>query len=187
VGRTRSAAAARARLERMVECSCAILARTRPIHTVIRGAADKEVFASVLGRRLLQERLTNQTERVRRYLAEDLRPGLSVEEAGQRYCALASPELFYLLTVELGWTADQYRRWLSELLIAQLLGPADQHRPDSRISAKRSSRNSLGLTMRFRLCPPILRNGAKCCPRDAPVIHSSRQTHRRVRPHRPDQ
>lgn len=114
---------ARERLERMVECSCAILARTRPIHSVIRGAADKEAFAAALGKRLLHKRLTSQTERVRRYLAEDLRPGLSVEEAGQRYCALASPELYYLLTVELGWTADQHRRWLGELLVTELLGP----------------------------------------------------------------
>jgi hypothetical protein len=34
---------------------------------------------------------------------------------------LASPELFYLLTVELGWTADQHRAWLTELLKSALL------------------------------------------------------------------
>ena len=86
------------RLEKMVEYSCRILARTRPIHAIIRGAADKEAFAAALGRRLLQERLPNQTERIRHYLGEDLRPGLSVAEAGERYCALASPELYHLLT-----------------------------------------------------------------------------------------
>ena len=36
-----------------------------PIHAIIRGAADKEAFAAALGRRLLEERLTNQTERIR--------------------------------------------------------------------------------------------------------------------------
>jgi AcrR family transcriptional regulator len=111
------------RLEKMVEYSCGILARTRPIHAVIRGAADKEAFAAALGRRLLQDRLTNQTERIRRHLRGHLRKGLSVSEAGQRYCALASPELYYLLTIEFGWTADQHRKWLIELLEAQLLGP----------------------------------------------------------------
>ena len=39
------------RLAKMVEYSCGILARTRPIHAVIRGAADKEAFAAALGRR----------------------------------------------------------------------------------------------------------------------------------------
>jgi AcrR family transcriptional regulator len=111
------------RLEKMVEYSCRILARTRPIHAVIRGAADKEAFAAVLGRRLLHDRLTAQTERVRQYLGDDLRPGLSADQAGQRYCVLASPELYHLLTVELEWTIDEHRAWLTELLKTELLAP----------------------------------------------------------------
>ena len=79
------------RLARMVDYSCEILARTRPVHAVIRGAADKEAFAAALVRRRLQDRLAAQTERIARFLAEGLRPGLSVEGAGQRYCVLASP------------------------------------------------------------------------------------------------
>jgi AcrR family transcriptional regulator len=110
------------RLDRMVEYSCRILARTRPIHAIVRGAADSEPFASALGRRLLDERLSNQTERIRCYLDNELRPGLSLAESGERYCALASPELYYLLTVELGWTAEQHKSWLTELLRAELLG-----------------------------------------------------------------
>jgi AcrR family transcriptional regulator len=116
---------ARERLARMVEYSCRILARTRPIHSVIRGAADKEAFAADLGSRLLHDRLASQTERVRRYLVDDLRPDVSVSEAGQRYCALVSPELYYLLTVELGWTAEQHRTWLVDLLATELLAPRD--------------------------------------------------------------
>jgi AcrR family transcriptional regulator len=110
------------RLERMVGYSCEILARTRPLHAVIRGAADKEAFAADLGRRLLQDRLASQTERIQAHLARDLRPGLSPEQAGERYCVLASPDLYYLLTVELGWTAEQHRSWLTELLKTELLG-----------------------------------------------------------------
>jgi AcrR family transcriptional regulator len=117
------------RLEKMVVYSCRILARTRPIHAVIRGAADKETFAAALGRRLLQDRLTAQTERIRNYLYDDLRPGLSLEQAGQRYCALASPELYYLLTVELGWTADEHRSWLTDLLTTELLAPRTARPP----------------------------------------------------------
>ena len=117
------------RLEKMVDYSCRILARTRPIHAVIRGAADKEAFAAVLGRRLLHDRLTAQTERIRKYLGDDLRAGLSVDQAGQRYCALASPELYQLLTVELGWTADQHRSWLADLLKTELLTPRTARPP----------------------------------------------------------
>jgi AcrR family transcriptional regulator len=110
------------RLEKMVEFSCRILARTRPIHAIIRGAADKEAFAAELGRRLLHDRLAAQTARIGRHLGDDLRPGLSVAEAGQRYCALASPELYHLLTVELAWGAQQHQRWLTQLLDSELLG-----------------------------------------------------------------
>jgi AcrR family transcriptional regulator len=116
-------AGARERLEMLVDYSCRILARTRPLHRVIRGAADKEPFAADLGRRLLADRLSAQTERIATYLAADLRAGLSVEEAGQRYCVLASPELYYLLTAELGWTADEHREWLTSLLAKDLLAP----------------------------------------------------------------
>ena len=111
------------RLEKIVAYSCRILARTRPIHVVIRGAADKEAFAAALGKRLLDERVTNQTERIRQHLGGHLREGLSVSEAGQRYCALTSPELYNTLTVEFGWTADQHRTWLTDLLKTELLEP----------------------------------------------------------------
>jgi AcrR family transcriptional regulator len=111
------------RLEKMVDYSCRILARTRPIHAVIRGAADKEAFAAGLGHRLLHDRLAAQTERIRKYLGDDLRPGLSADQAGERYCVLASPELYHLLTVEVGWTADQHRSWLTDLLTTELLAP----------------------------------------------------------------
>jgi AcrR family transcriptional regulator len=120
---------ARERLARLVEHSCGILARTRPIHAVIRGAADKEAFAATLGRRLLQDRLAAQTERIRTHLRDDLRPGMTVIEAGQRYCALASPDLYHLLVSELGWTPAQHRKWLTQLLEAELLGPGAA-RPD---------------------------------------------------------
>ena len=63
------------RLAMMVDYSCAILARTRPIHTVIRGAADKEAFAATLSSRLLKDRLKAQTERIRRHLGDDLLEG----------------------------------------------------------------------------------------------------------------
>ena len=78
------------RLEKLVEFSCQILARTRPIHAIIRGAADKEAFAAASNGACSRERLTAQTERIRRYIGEALRPELSIAMAGERYCALAS-------------------------------------------------------------------------------------------------
>jgi AcrR family transcriptional regulator len=118
-------ASAHERLDAMVDYSCRILLRTQPIHAIIRGAADNEAFAAELGHRLLQERLANQTERIRHYVKDDLRPELSVAEAGQRYCVLASPELYHLFTVELGWTAEQHQRWLTQVVHHDLIETTD--------------------------------------------------------------
>ena len=114
---------ARQRLRRMVEHTCLTVARTSAIHAIIRGAADKEPFAVELRTQLFQERLRAQTERIRRFLKNDLRPGLSVTEAGQAYSTLTGPELYHLQTVDLGWTPKQHQTWLTRLLEAEFLGP----------------------------------------------------------------
>jgi hypothetical protein len=36
---------------------------------------------------------------------------------------LANPGLYFLLTVELGWTAEQHTGWLTDLLKTELLAP----------------------------------------------------------------
>jgi AcrR family transcriptional regulator len=128
------------RLERMVEYSCRILSRTRPIHAVIRGAADKEAFAAALARRLLHERVTNQTDRIGQHLGDQLRQGLSLAEAGQRYCALTSPELYQMLTIEFGWTPDRHRKWVTDLLQAELLAPHPAPPPPPASASRRRRR-----------------------------------------------
>ena len=114
---------ARHRLHRWVEYSCRVLARTSPIHAIIRGAADGDPFAAELRSRLLQRRLDGQTAIVGEFFAGALRPGLALEDAGERFCALSSPELHHLLVVELGWPAERHEAWLTRLLETELLGP----------------------------------------------------------------
>ena len=111
------------RLREWVRYSCQVLARTSPVHAVIRGAADSDAFAAGLRRRLLQRRLDGQTATVRAYLDGALRSGLSIEEAGERFCALSSPELYHLLVAELGWPPGRHEAWLTQLLEAELLSP----------------------------------------------------------------
>src|SRR5947199_10349583 len=87
------------------------LARTSPIHAVIRGAADGEPFAVELRVRLLRYRRAHITASLQRYVGADLRSGLTAKQAGERACALMSPEMFTLLTVEL---LDQWWCWTAE-------------------------------------------------------------------------
>ncbi len=89
---------------------------------VATDSLDGSGSSRIRGGQLLQERLANQTERIRRYLGHELKAGLPVTEAGERFCALASPDLYHLLTIELHWTADHHQTWLTKLLHTELLG-----------------------------------------------------------------
>jgi AcrR family transcriptional regulator len=111
----------RARLTRLVELSCHVLAATSPVHAVIRGAADGHPHAAELRARMLAVRLEVQAGNVKAHLAGALRKGLSADEAAQRYSALLSPELYHLLTVEQRWPAHSYQTWVDDLLHADLL------------------------------------------------------------------
>jgi AcrR family transcriptional regulator len=110
------------RLRAYVRFSCDVLARTSPIHKVIRGASDGEPFAVELRARLLRERLESNTKRLRQFVGEALRPGVPLDVAAERYCALSSPEMHHLMTVELGWSQQAYEEWLASLAEAELLG-----------------------------------------------------------------
>ncbi len=50
-----------------------------------------------------------------------LKPGLSLESATDTLWALASPEMYRLLTHERGWTAQQFEDWLTETTTTLLL------------------------------------------------------------------
>jgi hypothetical protein len=54
-------------------------------------------------------------------LRSDLRAGLTPGAALDRYVACTLPETYRTLVLERGWSPDQYQRWLTELLLAQLL------------------------------------------------------------------
>jgi AcrR family transcriptional regulator len=110
------------RLQAYVAACCGVLARTRPIHAVIRGALGSEAFVGELRTRLFQTRLERNTAHLRTYIGDDLRPGLTLREAAQRYFAIASPELYDLMTQQLGWSVAHHQRWLTETAARDLLG-----------------------------------------------------------------
>jgi AcrR family transcriptional regulator len=50
-----------------------------------------------------------------------LKDGLTIEEAGATYSALANPQNFQMLTSTIGWSPDNFERWLGDCLIRLLL------------------------------------------------------------------
>src|SRR4029453_173481 len=107
---------------RLIELSCETLARTSPVHAVLRGAADGHPFAAELCAPMLLLRLQIQTPNLQTYLGTSLRPGLTVKQADERYSALLSPELYHLLTVDHRWPTRRYASWVADLLDHDLLG-----------------------------------------------------------------
>lgn len=115
----------RQRLRALAHLTRTILDRAGPIHAIIRSAAASGPEMADLRLAHQEERLAAQTEFVRLVAAAGpLRDGLTVEEGGERYWILASPELHHILTAERGWSQDRYESWLAAALTAQLL-PCD--------------------------------------------------------------
>jgi AcrR family transcriptional regulator len=54
-------------------------------------------------------------------IAEHLGPGVTRDEAVDRYLALVLPEVYRTLVLERGWTIDRYETWLAHTLVQQLL------------------------------------------------------------------
>jgi AcrR family transcriptional regulator len=94
--------------------SRAIFVRVAPIMSVVRDAASVDAA-------MAEQWEVNQRQRAiaHRRLAElldekhALRRDLTVERAADVIFALISPELFLLLTVERGWSAEEWEKWIT--------------------------------------------------------------------------
>jgi len=88
------------RLDRLVELSCETLARISPVHTVLR--ARRTAIPSPPGcpPACSGPGCRSRPATWRPTSAESLRPGLTLDQAAERYSALVSRELYHLLTVE---------------------------------------------------------------------------------------
>jgi AcrR family transcriptional regulator len=98
--------------------------RTAPIYRILVSAAASDPDAAALLDELTQERHQGQ-RLVARALARThaLRPELRERDAADIIHALMSPEVYRLLVVDRGWRPERYERWLTEILIDQLLPP----------------------------------------------------------------
>jgi AcrR family transcriptional regulator len=92
-----------------------IQARMAPLHIALRDASSTEPEAEQVWRQISERRAANM-----RRLVEDLkgtgrlRRDLSVGQAADVVWATNSAELYVMLTVERGWSATRYERWLAD-------------------------------------------------------------------------
>lgn len=99
-----------------------LMARTAPVHRILTEAARSDREAASLLAEIARQRHEGQ-RRIARSLARSgaLRPGLRERDAADVLHALASPEVYGLLVIDRGWSAERYQEWLTEILIDQLL------------------------------------------------------------------
>ncbi len=99
-----------------------LMARVGPVHRILADAARSDEDAASLLGEIARQRHEGQ-RRVARSLARSfaLRPGLRERAAGDIIHAIASPEVYGLLVLDRGWSAERYEKWLRSILIEQLL------------------------------------------------------------------
>ena len=115
---------AHAALELLAERAVGILARAAPIYDVVRRAASDPEIAELLtanraARRSDQRRLIELLG-----AAGHLRPGLDVETAADILYGLLNEEVFLLLTADCGWSTEQFGRWVTAVLVHELVRDA---------------------------------------------------------------
>jgi AcrR family transcriptional regulator len=99
-----------------------VMARAAPVHRILADAARSDEDAASLLVDIARQRQEGQ-RRIARSLARShaLRPGLREGDAADIIHALASPEVYGLLVLDRGWSAERYENWLRAILIDQLL------------------------------------------------------------------
>lgn len=102
-----------------------VLDRSASLQRILRSAAAADPDAAELLATINEQRWKGQS-RIAKGLAERraLRRGLSERQAADLIYAIMSPEIHHLLTVDRGWSADEYETSLAYTLSAALLHPA---------------------------------------------------------------
>jgi len=95
--------------------------RSSPILHALATAAQVDADAAELLAEIRRQRHAGQSRIVAALAARDvLDPALDFSEAADTAYAVMSPDVHRMLTVERGWTPDQYERWLTRSLGALL-------------------------------------------------------------------
>jgi AcrR family transcriptional regulator len=99
--------------------------RSAAIQHVLATAAEVDDEAAGLLADIRRQRHTGQSRIVTALDATGaLDPGLDKTEAADIVYALLSPDVYRILTVERGWDADRYERWIARSLGALLRNPS---------------------------------------------------------------
>jgi AcrR family transcriptional regulator len=109
----------RKRLERIAGVVCDVTSRVAPLYEIVRSGATDDDVRAVLDRH--EEQRWRTIRSMVGLLEPDLAPGLSADEAADRLYALAGHDVLWLLTRRRGWSAVQWRQYVTGLAARELL------------------------------------------------------------------
>jgi AcrR family transcriptional regulator len=99
----------------------AINIRTNDVYRVLSNAAASDIGAAALFAEYQKQRAQGQRNIARRISrTKGLRPGLRERDVADMIHALMSPEMFWLLVTDRGWTPERYQKWLTQTITHQL-------------------------------------------------------------------
>jgi AcrR family transcriptional regulator len=95
-----------------------------PILLLVRDAAATDPAMARLRDSTDAQRLSRMIDNARRFAAGGhLRPGLSIETAGEIMWSYTSPALYEMLVIKRGWSMKRFGDFLADALVATLLPP----------------------------------------------------------------
>jgi AcrR family transcriptional regulator len=114
----------RQRLALVVRHTSQVAARTAPVKEVMRDAAALDPAVRQLLLEDDQRRYLTQQALVDLIIEPDsLRPGCDRDHAVATFFALVNSHGYQLLATQLGWSPDDWQRWLTGVLDHELFGP----------------------------------------------------------------
>lgn len=112
----------RGKIARFAEAITAVHADLAPLFIAARAAAEADKHVAEIWSERKAERLRGMSDFARQLIDNGaLRPGADAEDTRDKLFTLASPEVYGLLVLELGWPPHRYTTWLTHTLIQQLL------------------------------------------------------------------
>ena len=94
----------------------------RELMDILRSASVVAPELKELEQEREKRRYERQGDSVKMMMKEkSLAKGLSLEKARDIFWALTGRDMYRMLTVERGWTSDEYEKWLAQLLVKSLL------------------------------------------------------------------
>jgi AcrR family transcriptional regulator len=97
--------------------------RVAPLIRVMEHAASTDPALQELRTRLMTAIRADCAVAVEKFLQPALRPGLPADQAAETMALMLSPQVYSMLTVDMGWSPNRYQLWLTHALPHLLLRP----------------------------------------------------------------